>query len=127
MESVVDMGADQQNGTGWLRPADVDEWAKALGVIARLSEQERKALSARAKKRAQDLFSLDTMASNLEEHLRIAAAKGPVDPSELFPLHLIPFFVGIICICFWFGNWSWLLFALALYSTSRLRTPSPPL
>lgn len=74
-ESVVD---EDGTRTGWLRNPDPEVWASALLDIVNLSPEERAALGERAKKRAQDLFSMRAMAEHIEEALTQAVWMGPV-------------------------------------------------
>jgi alpha-1,3/alpha-1,6-mannosyltransferase len=81
-ESVLDPdfpGADPDVArTGWLRAPEPEGWAQALEDVVSMSKDERTALSARAKTRAEELFGMDSMAKNLENALENAVAMGPV-------------------------------------------------
>jgi alpha-1,3/alpha-1,6-mannosyltransferase len=81
-ESVVDPdfpGAEPgAERTGWLRTPEPAGWAKALEEIVTLSDAGRAALSARAKRRAETLFGMDSMARQMEEAIRTAVAMGSV-------------------------------------------------
>ncbi|KIM49684.1 glycosyltransferase family 4 protein [Hebeloma cylindrosporum] len=70
-ESVLDpdFGADtsKTERTGWLRPPTAGAWADALLEIVSLSVAERETISYHAKKRARVLFSMDAMASGLND------------------------------------------------------------
>ncbi|KAF7295170.1 hypothetical protein MIND_01055800 [Mycena indigotica] len=74
-ESIVD--APPAEKTGWLRPPDADKWARSLSEILALSEEERVQLNRRAKRRARDVFGMETMASQLEVALEEAVTIGP--------------------------------------------------
>ncbi|KAH0584545.1 hypothetical protein H2248_010077 [Termitomyces sp. 'cryptogamus'] len=75
-ESVLDGPPEER--TGWLRPPDTEVWAEALVEIVSMSLSERQALSDRAKARARDLFSMDAMASGIEDALVEAVRMGDV-------------------------------------------------
>lgn len=75
-ETVVDQPADQR--TGWLYRPQPLVWAQALEEICNLSETDRKALSQRARDRAQKMFGMDAMAKSLEEALKEAVSMGLV-------------------------------------------------
>ncbi|KAG1768997.1 glycosyltransferase family 4 protein [Suillus occidentalis] len=75
-ETVVDQPADQR--TGWLYRPQPSVWAEALEEICNLSETDRKALSQRARDRAQKMFGMDAMARSLEEVLEEAVSMGLV-------------------------------------------------
>lgn len=86
-ESVVDDEAAEPNhitrpkqskSTGWLRPPDVQAWAKAMYSIAHLTSETRHGISMRAKSRAQSHFSMETMASDLDSALEKAYDMGKV-------------------------------------------------
>ncbi|KAG0699001.1 mannosyltransferase [Suillus ampliporus] len=53
-------------------------WAQALEEICNLSDTDRKALSQRARDRAQRMFGMEAMAKSLEEVLQEAVSMGPV-------------------------------------------------
>ncbi|KAG6884041.1 hypothetical protein C0992_007124 [Termitomyces sp. T32_za158] len=75
-ESVVD--GPREERTGWLRPPDTEVWADALLEIVSMSLSERQVLSDRAKTRARNLFSMDAMASGIEDALVEAVRMGDV-------------------------------------------------
>lgn len=79
-ETVVDQPADQR--TGWLYRPQPSVWAEALEEICNLSETDRKALSRRARDRAQKMFGMDAMARSLEEVLEEAVSMGLVSRTE---------------------------------------------
>ena len=74
-ESVVD--ADE-NRTGWLREPEPEVWAETLLTVVNLSDDERKALGERAKRRARDSFGMEAMANGIEDALYKAVNMGPV-------------------------------------------------
>lgn len=65
--------------TGWLREPDSEVWANALLDIVTLGADERKALGERARRRAQQYFGMEAMASGLEKALKDAVAMGEVN------------------------------------------------
>ncbi|KAG2099793.1 glycosyltransferase family 4 protein [Suillus cothurnatus] len=75
IESIVDQPADQR--TGLLYNPRPSVWAQASEEI-NLSETDRKALSQRARDRAQKMFGMEAMAKSLEEVLEEAVSMGPV-------------------------------------------------
>lgn len=79
-ETVVDQPADHR--TGWLYRPQPSVWAEALEEICNLSETDRKALSQRARDRAQKMFGMDAMARSLEEVLEEAVSMGLVSRTE---------------------------------------------
>ena len=74
-ESVID---SDDGRTGWLRQPDAKIWAETLSTVVHMSEDERKALAARAKKRARDHFGMEAMAGGIEDALKKAVDMGPV-------------------------------------------------
>ena len=90
-ESVVDVDGER---TGWLRTPDPEVWADTLVQIVSMSPEERAALGERAKTRAKDNFSMEAMASGIEDALERAVAMGAV---PTWPLYLaLALFVLII-------------------------------
>ncbi|KAG2126838.1 glycosyltransferase family 4 protein [Suillus clintonianus] len=81
-ESIVDQPTDQR--TGWLYRPQSSVWAQALEEICNLSETDRKALSQRARDRAQNMFGMDAMAKSLEEVLEEAVSMGPVSRTGMW-------------------------------------------
>jgi alpha-1,3/alpha-1,6-mannosyltransferase len=65
--------------TGWLCPPDPDAWAEILGEILNLSEVERKELGERGKERARRMFSMKSMAREMESALEDAVKMGRVE------------------------------------------------
>lgn len=72
-ESVLDHPPSER--TGWLCPPEPQLWADALREIVSLGNDERKALSQRARVRAREMFGMEAMAKSLEAELYDAAAK----------------------------------------------------
>jgi alpha-1,3/alpha-1,6-mannosyltransferase len=81
-ESIVDQPAEQR--TGLLCSPEPSVWAEALEEICNLSDTDRKALSQRARDRAQRLFGMEAMAKSLEEVLQEAASMGPVSRTRMW-------------------------------------------
>lgn len=81
-ETVVDQPSDQR--TGWLYRPQPSVWAQALEEICNLSETDRKALSQRARDRAQKMFGMDAMAKSLEEVLEEAVSMGLVSRTGMW-------------------------------------------
>lgn len=79
-ESVVDVDGER---TGWLRKPDAELWAETLLRIVDLSAGERVALGERAKARAQALFSMQAMATGIEDALEQAVSMGPMSYAPL--------------------------------------------
>ncbi|KAJ7577398.1 glycosyltransferase family 4 protein [Mycena floridula] len=76
--------------TGWSVKPEEDVWAKVLiQEICVMDEEARKALAARAKSRAKEVFGMQTMAKKLEETLREAEMMGPVEISRGWWLILV--------------------------------------
>ncbi|KAF9460322.1 alpha-1,3-mannosyltransferase ALG2 [Collybia nuda] len=75
-ESVLDQPKNER--TGWLRTPNKDLWADALVEIVSMGDDEREALSDRAKARARALFGMDAMAAGLEDALITAVGMGNV-------------------------------------------------
>ncbi len=75
VESVVDDPPEVR--TGWLRAPEVELWAEALKEINALTEDERAALSSRAKDRARTKFGMDAMAKDIDQALHEAVDMGP--------------------------------------------------
>lgn len=75
-ESVLDQPREER--TGWLRTPDKDLWADALVEIVSMGDDEREALSNRARVRARALFGMDAMAVGLEDALVTAVEMGTV-------------------------------------------------
>ncbi|KAF9050772.1 mannosyltransferase [Hymenopellis radicata] len=88
VESVVDGPVDVR--TGWLRAPEVELWAEALKEINALTEDERAALSLRAKERARTKFGMNAMAKDIEQVLHEAVDMGPAGLS-LFAKILLAF------------------------------------
>ncbi|KAF8894830.1 mannosyltransferase [Infundibulicybe gibba] len=80
-ESIVDSPADQR--TGWLVEPNEQMWAQTLVEIVSMSEADRMALSNRSKQRATSLFSMEAMASSIEDALKEVVGMGQVDSSFL--------------------------------------------
>ena len=74
-ESIIDADGER---TGWLRKPDAEVWAETLLQMINLSPEERAALGQRARKRAQDNFSMKAMAKGIEDALEKAVTMGPV-------------------------------------------------
>lgn len=81
-ESIVDQPEEQR--TGWLYSPQPSVWAQALEEICSLSETDRKALSQRARDRAQRLFGMEVMAKSLEEVLQEAVSMGLVSRTRMW-------------------------------------------
>jgi alpha-1,3/alpha-1,6-mannosyltransferase len=73
-ESIIDSPPSER--TGWLREPKVELWRTALEEIVSLGDGERKRLAERAKKRAREVFGMDTMSAALEASLRDAVSLG---------------------------------------------------
>lgn len=86
-------GVARGERTGWLRPPEPEKWAEALEEIVGLSEEERRKLGERAKKRARELFGMEAMATGLEEALQAVVEMGPVRGWEM---GLLWFAVGML-------------------------------
>lgn len=71
-ETVVDLS--EAGGTGLLRPADEEEWSKALTQLITMPEKDRAAVSRTAKQRIADNFSLTTLGREMEAACRDAIA-----------------------------------------------------
>ena len=71
-ESILDRPSSER--TGWLCPPEPQLWADALREIVNLSDDERKSLSLRARRRALEMFTMDAMAKGLEAGLNKAVA-----------------------------------------------------
>lgn len=69
-ETVVDLSRD--GGTGLLRRPDEIEWSEALKRLITLPEDERKVVSAVARKRVQEHFSAETLGKEMEQACREA-------------------------------------------------------
>ncbi|KAI0781471.1 mannosyltransferase [Trametes elegans] len=105
-ESVIDTPPDAR--TGWLRRPGPGVWADAIVKIMNMPVKERKQLGERAKKRAREVFSMDTMARTLEDELMRTVAMGPVPGSRafwtklmLYPVLLFAFIVYLLLWIFW--------------------------
>ncbi|KAJ8583756.1 UDP-Glycosyltransferase/glycogen phosphorylase [Rhizopogon salebrosus TDB-379] len=81
-ESIVNQPAEQR--TGLLCSPEPSVWAEALEEICNLSDTDRKALSQRARDRAQRLFGMEAMAKSLEEVLQEAVSMGPVSRTRMW-------------------------------------------
>ncbi|KAJ8583981.1 hypothetical protein M405DRAFT_484540 [Rhizopogon salebrosus TDB-379] len=81
-ESIVDQLAEQW--TGLLCSPEPSVWAEALEEICNLSGTDRKALSQRARDRAQRFFGMEAMAKSLEEVLQEAVSMGPVSRTRMW-------------------------------------------
>ena len=95
IESIVNSPEDKF--TGWLKTPDADVWADALTEILDLSPEDREALGRRARRRAEEMFSMNTMARGLEEALEQAVGMGPVDvwgAWRTLAIMLIGFFIA---------------------------------
>ncbi|KIK03979.1 glycosyltransferase family 4 protein [Laccaria amethystina LaAM-08-1] len=95
IETIVNSPEDEF--TGWLKTPEADVWADALTEILDLSPEDREALGRRARKRAEDMFSMDAMARGLEEALKEAVGMGPVDvwgAWRTLAIMLIGFFIA---------------------------------
>jgi len=77
MESVVDSPDEER--TGWLRPADADEWAEVIFQVVRLPAAERKALAERAKERVRVNFTMEIMSEQFDLALWSVWEKGAMD------------------------------------------------
>ena len=77
IESIVNSPEDEF--TGWLKTPEADIWADALTEILDLSPEDREALGRRARRRAEEMFSMEAMTRGLEEALEEAVGMGPVD------------------------------------------------
>ncbi|GJE88076.1 glycosyltransferase family 4 protein [Phanerochaete sordida] len=95
-ESILDKDGER---TGWLREPDAEIWANTLLEIVTLPTDERLALAERAKRRAIENFSMDAMASGIEDALQQAAALGVVKRS------------GAIWTLFFALLWAWVALA----------------
>ncbi|KAM5542778.1 hypothetical protein V8D89_003739 [Ganoderma adspersum] len=89
-ESVVD--APPSEKTGWLRSPQPEVWAEALREIVRLTEEEREALSERARARAREKFGMEAMARDMEVALKETVAMGPVPTPVAFWVVVALFF-----------------------------------
>jgi alpha-1,3/alpha-1,6-mannosyltransferase len=102
-ESIVYQPADQR--TGWLYRPQPSVWAQALEEICHLSETDRKALSQRARDRAQKMFGMEAMAKSLEEVLGEAVSMGPVSRTEMW-LVTSAVLGLLVVVIFWYGSFS---------------------
>ncbi|KAI0373173.1 alpha-1,3-mannosyltransferase ALG2 [Pilatotrama ljubarskyi] len=75
-ESIVDEPTTER--TGWLRQPDPEVWADALAEIVSMSEEARRQLAERAKRRAREKFGMEAMARDIESALQETVAMGPV-------------------------------------------------
>ena len=90
-ESVID---SNDGRTGWLREPDPELWAETLHTIVHISDEERKALGERARKRAHGSFGMEAMANGIQDALFRAVDMGPVPvPFALWSVVLAFFFV----------------------------------
>ncbi|TFK80302.1 glycosyltransferase family 4 protein [Polyporus arcularius HHB13444] len=94
-ESVVDMPAEER--TGWLRRPDPNVWADALVEIVSLTDEQRKRLAERAKRRAVEHFGMEAMARDLEDALLETAKMGSVPTPALLWL-LLALLVGFVAL-----------------------------
>jgi alpha-1,3/alpha-1,6-mannosyltransferase len=69
--------------TGWLLPPVASDWTTVLTKISTLSSSERKAISERAKTRAQQLFSMEAMTDSMDKAIEDAYEMGPVGWTEV--------------------------------------------
>ncbi|KAJ7756750.1 mannosyltransferase [Mycena maculata] len=91
-ESTV--AAPPAERTGWLCAPDADLWAEALTEMVRMSEEQRTALSKRAKDRARNVFGMDAMAARLEEALREAVELGPPEGGRVWLFMVLGFLLA---------------------------------
>lgn len=99
MESILPFSLrndGQEDGTGWLRRPEADEWATALQEITQLSPAQRTALGERAYARAKDNFSMDTMSGALEDVLKSALLLGDVVTADTAKQGLMVIKVGAL-------------------------------
>ncbi|KAH7101134.1 UDP-Glycosyltransferase/glycogen phosphorylase [Auriculariales sp. MPI-PUGE-AT-0066] len=118
MESVHDPDplSRSADATGYLRASNDKEWTRALFDILRMSDKDRQALSLRAKRRAETMFGLDTMAHGVEAALQQAVDLGPLHASNTHELLFVLLVLTIV-----FG----LTFALWLYERYHRGTAAP--
>jgi alpha-1,3/alpha-1,6-mannosyltransferase len=102
-ESIVDQPADQR--TGWPYNPRPSVWAQALEEIYNLSETDRKALSQRARDRAQKMFGMEAMAKSLEKVLEEAVCMGPVSRIGMW-LVMSAVLGLLVVLIFWYGSFS---------------------
>lgn len=77
LETLVDNGlADNSGTTGLLRPPVPQVWATALKDLLALSPQRRREVGEAGRRRARALFSVETLAKELERTGRDAASVG---------------------------------------------------
>lgn len=106
MESVHDPDplSRARDATGFLRGPNEGEWTRALLDILRMTEAERTAIGARARKRAEKLFGLDTLANGVATALHEAVDLGPLHASnthELLFVVLLLAAVGSMTLAVW--------------------------
>jgi alpha-1,3/alpha-1,6-mannosyltransferase len=75
LETIIDC-IEYENGTGILRPPSVDEWAKALDEIVGFDDDRRESIKEAGMKRAQGLFSLETLGGDLDQAAQEAMREG---------------------------------------------------
>lgn len=92
-ESVVN--SPEIEKTGWLRPPDAEIWAETMHGVVELSADERKMMAHRAKVRARSQFSMDAMASKIEQALLEAVKMGPVEEGAQY-FYLLAFIAGAL-------------------------------
>ncbi|CAK5279502.1 unnamed protein product [Mycena citricolor] len=94
-ESILAAPAEER--TGWLCAPDSDIWSEALEDILEMSEEDRQALSLRAKQRARAVFGMDAMASSLDQALAEAVAMGPpATMLRVWSLVLVGFLIAYV-------------------------------
>lgn len=95
VESVVDLSIQQsaessagvvsfanKEGTGLLRRANAKIWAKATLDLLSLDEEQSRRIAINSKKRAQNLFSLQSMSKEFERCIMEVDKQGPVRSDE---------------------------------------------
>ena len=101
-ESIVDEPEEQR--TGWLCSPQPAIWAQSLEEICSLSETDRKALSLRARDRAERLFGMDVMAKSLEGVLQEAVSMGPVSRTGMWLVVFTCLGLLVALIVNWYGS-----------------------
>ncbi|WWC59352.1 uncharacterized protein I303_101904 [Kwoniella dejecticola CBS 10117] len=65
-ETIIDLAASPDGGTGYLRSPNEEEWAQAILSLLNLTEDDRTKISQSARRRVEEKFSLETLGKELE-------------------------------------------------------------
>ncbi|KZT50013.1 glycosyltransferase family 4 protein [Calocera cornea HHB12733] len=88
MESVVDEPDAER--TGWLRPAEAEEWADVINQVVKLPAADRKAIAERSKERVRINFTMEIMSEQFELALWSVWERGAMDHRLRDALATIP-------------------------------------